>query len=132
MRLALQAAVPQAFGLSSDSALNRFLADLVGERPAHKRAALRRAELALDAQLKESGSMLAISGSPQSASSLRALSVDKGPQESVRIAPLSQAPTLPPPVRSERRRALSVKPWLLGAAAACAAMALLSVWRSGA
>jgi serine/threonine-protein kinase len=134
MRLALQTAVPQAFGLSSDALLTRCLLDLVGERAAHKRAALRRAELAVDAKLQGSGSLLAVSGTPQSASSLRALSIDSSPQVSEPLAQrASIAPTLPPPTALPSRRRLARGSWLMGAAAVCAAVVgLLAVRRSDA
>jgi serine/threonine protein kinase len=125
MRLALQAAMPQAFGLSSDSLLTRFMTDLLGERAAHKRAALRRAELDVDAQLQGSQSLLAINGSPQSASSLRAISID-GPRDSSPVALRnSRAPTLAPPTPAAPRRRPARGPWLVGAAAVCIALVAL-------
>ena len=116
MRLALQRAVPQAFGLGFESQLRTFMTDMVGERAARKREALRRAELAADAQIKD-GVAPALS-SAQSASSLRAISIDRQEPEAVQVVSevsqspafqsFREAPRVPPPAR---RR------WLVPAAA---------------
>lgn len=114
MRLALQRAVPQAFTPGFESQLRSFMTDTVGDRATNKREALRRAELAADAHIKDSGSLAAAGGTAQSASSLRAVSVDDG--DAPASPRLSRAPTLrPPEARPVPRR--SRHWWLVGAAA---------------
>jgi len=102
MRLALEAAVPQAFVLGIDAQIRSFMADMVGDRAAHKREALRRAVLAVDAQLKDSGSLPALAGTAQSAGSLRAVSVDESAVADEDSKPrLSRMPTYRPPLADD-------------------------------
>jgi eukaryotic-like serine/threonine-protein kinase len=139
MRLALQRGVPQAFELGFEAQLRNFMGDTVGDRAVRKRDALRRAELAVDAQLG-----VPPSASPASSvSSLRAISVDTSwrkedsvrPRDKDSVRPRnSLLPTLrpllptPAPTTSLKPRRRALRPVLLGAAAAAAALVFGLVW----
>jgi serine/threonine-protein kinase len=106
MRVALQGAVPEAFGLDFEVELGNFLTTQLGERASSKREAMRQAELASELRGQESG---ALAGPAQSASSLRAVSVDNLFQVRERsiLATLRPAEqTASPPPRGKWRPAL--------------------------
>jgi serine/threonine protein kinase len=96
MRLALQRAVPHAFTVGAEAQLRAYLTELVGKRAARKREALREAGLALDGAATGSVSLPALSPSAQSASSLRAISIDTSTPEQ-QPADNGRPPTLRPP-----------------------------------
>ena len=133
MRLALQRGVPQAFELGFEAQLRNFMGDMVGDRAIRKRDALRRAELAVDAQM---GVPPGTSPST-SATSLRAISLDTSARLEDSVRPrASYLPTLRPshrgsarPVRTERR---GLGSFALGAIGACAAAAIVLavVWQA--
>jgi len=138
MRLALERGVPQAFSLGFEAQMRAFMADVVGDRAAAKRDALRRAELAADEYLlkeraaleKESGAFDA--GAAPSAGSLRAILIDQEAandetardeaKPSSRQNRASGAPTLRPASPNARRTRW---PWLAAAVALSAAALLL-------
>jgi serine/threonine-protein kinase len=74
MRAALQRALPDAFAVGIETQLEAYLTELVGARAAEKRELLRRAELTCERVSADSS--IANPTSAQSASSLRAVSVD--------------------------------------------------------
>ncbi|MFZ5892383.1 MAG: protein kinase domain-containing protein [Myxococcota bacterium] len=117
MLAALQNAVPDAFVADFESNTRTFLSELLGNRPTLRREALRRAQLAADAR-GPSGNLPALSQIPsQSASSLRALSIDQMASEAPAQASVEAEPSAP---RTPRSRAKGRRYWgsLLGVAAA--------------
>jgi serine/threonine-protein kinase len=127
MRLALQRAVPHAFNSGVEEQLRGYLNELVGERAALKREALRKIALAGEDPGHGSGSLKAAGATAQSASSLRAITVDTQSPLSDPPARHSQIPTLRPepgeepeiaPPRSRFQRPV------LGALALAAALAI--------
>jgi serine/threonine-protein kinase len=103
MRLALQRGVPQAFELGFEAQLRNFMGDTVGDLATRKREALRRAELAVDAQAAQPQS----SGTAISVASLRAISVDTSKlTDSARPQRPSVLPTLRPSLRASLRPSL--------------------------
>jgi serine/threonine protein kinase len=96
MREALEQAVPEAFALGADTRVREFISATLGERAARKREALRRAEAAFRGRVADSGGLAAVQGSAQSASSLRAVSVDSSVDEDIPASQLSKVPTLHP------------------------------------
>jgi hypothetical protein len=122
MRVALEGAVPEAFTVGFEQVVNDYLNEIMGDRAAARREALRRFQLAADerAVLAVASGALPPHGS-QSGGSLRAIMVDNVPVE---IQPansraLSQAPTAPG-VRPRRRA-----PW--GIAAVGVSLALAAI-----
>lgn len=76
MRIALEQAVPEAFGDAGRARLRAFMDHVVGDRKVARREAIRRAQVAADARDVETGARKALqSSSGQSASSLRAISI---------------------------------------------------------
>jgi serine/threonine-protein kinase len=76
MRVALEQAVPEAFGDAGRARLRAFMDHVVGDRKVARREAIRRAQLAADVRDVETGARKALqSSSGQSASSLRAISI---------------------------------------------------------
>jgi hypothetical protein len=135
MRLALERGVPQAFSLGFESQMRGFMADMVGDRAAAKRDALRRAELAADEYLLqesvalEKESVALEANAAPSAGSLRAILIDQGAANdaaapSSRQNRASRAPTLRPlPFTSRRVR----WPWIAIGVALSAALVLLAL-----
>jgi serine/threonine-protein kinase len=95
MRTALEQAMPDAFALGADTRVRDFISATLGERAARKREALRRAEAAFRGRVADSGGLAAVQGSAQSASSLRAVSVDTSADDEIPAPLLSEAPNLP-------------------------------------
>lgn len=88
MYAALQRAVPQAFDAGIEAQVKQFLSDVLGDRAAMRREALRRAQLEADSRDAANGAQ-----SPaQSGTSLRALSVDRSPAERSRDPTVEKAP----------------------------------------
>jgi serine/threonine-protein kinase len=80
MRIALEQAVPDAFGDTGRARLREFMERVVGDRKIARREAVRRAQLAADARDIETGNRQALqSSSAQSASSLRAIAISQTP-----------------------------------------------------
>jgi hypothetical protein len=76
MRIALEQAVPEAFGDTGRARLREFMERVVGDRKVARREAVRRAQVAADARDVGTGARAALqSSSGQSASSLRAISI---------------------------------------------------------
>jgi hypothetical protein len=114
---ALQSAVPEAFATGVATEVGDFLSAALGERAAHRREALRRAQLAADSRPGSGAHLLLSSGSSQSASSLQALSIDQPTREPDPESRPSALLTLPAPSAHSR------SPWLvivIGLAAALA------------
>ncbi|HWP06284.1 MAG TPA: protein kinase [Polyangiaceae bacterium] len=108
LRVALEAAVPEAFAPRFELAIGEYLKNIMGDRAVARREALRRFQLAAD----ERRLSLVSTGVPptpsQSAGSLRAIIVDQGaagpqPLEFDPLPRASQAPTAPG-VRQRSRR----------------------------
>jgi serine/threonine-protein kinase len=127
MREALEQAVPEAFALGAETRVREFISATLGERAARKREALRRAEAAFRGRVADSGGLAAVQGSAQSASSLRAVSVDSSADEDIPVPRLSKAPTLrpEPEVISAPRGSQRGKAALLVAAGAVGLLASL-------
>jgi serine/threonine-protein kinase len=90
MRIALEQAVPDAFGDTGRARVREFMERAVGDRKVARREAVRRAQVAADARDINTGARSALqSSSGQSASSLRAISISTpapgDPSEIVRI-----------------------------------------------
>jgi len=132
MRLALEAAAPEAFAPGIVDEIRSFIKNVTGERAVHKREALRRALLAADARPIDGASDAAALASAQSAGSLRAVSIsddERSPLEAEVSRP-SSAPTewpaeAQPPARRSRR-------WLGAAALGGATLISALVWLRGA
>jgi serine/threonine-protein kinase len=129
MRIALEQAMPEAFGDAGRARLREFMERAVGDRKVARREAVRRAQLAADARHIETGSRNALqSSSGQSASSLRAISISTevpgDPSELLRIT----GEHTPTPVVPKRSRA----PWVVAAlgVSLALAVALPAAWRS--
>ena len=98
MRAALQRAVPEAFEVGIEAQLYAFMNEVAGERAAHKREALRRAELRSSRNNSSGSALAAASATAQSGSSLGAVSVDTSDSQEAEPAPrLSFLPTDRPP-----------------------------------
>ena len=127
MRLALQRAVPHAFNSGVEEQLRGYLNELVGERAALKREALRKIALAGEDPGQGSGSLKAAGATAQSASSLRAITVDTQSPVSDPPPRHSQIPTQRPPPDEEPEvappRSRLQRP-VLGALALAAALAI--------
>jgi serine/threonine-protein kinase len=100
MLAALQRAFPAAFVAGFEAQIRDFMAALVGDRASLRRESLRRAQLAADSRTPSGSLPAATQSASQSASSLRALSVDRAPSDvppqsiSV-VASLEQVPAAP-------------------------------------
>jgi eukaryotic-like serine/threonine-protein kinase len=118
LRVALEAAVPDAFGPNIESELREFLVSTMGDRAAARREALRRFQLAADERALAAIDTESPQLPSQSAGSLRAIVVDGG-EGPVAIESLknSQAPTVIGRRRSGRRSVVLT----VVALAACAA-----------
>lgn len=115
MFAALQGAVPEAFTPDIELQVKDYLTRLVGDRATGRREALRRAQVAADARTG-SGQHLALGlGPSQSASSLRALSIDT-PEAAPEPVALTGPLTLPAPQTQKRGR------WLVAAGLAVAVL----------
>jgi serine/threonine protein kinase len=98
MREALQRAVPEAFAVGFDVEIEQFMSATCGQRAVAKREALRRVEQECDLRVSDGRSLGRVAATAQSASSLRAVSVDTSASEDDEAAPrLSYLPTLQPP-----------------------------------
>lgn len=108
MRIALQRALPEAFGNEGRAALRCFIDRMVGDRKLARREAVRRAQLAADARDVETGARAALYGSAQSASSLRAISISQpAPSEPAEVLTIEGTATGKeddPALPSKRRR----------------------------
>lgn len=105
---ALERVVPQAFTPGLETQIKEFMTALVGDRAAQRREIVYRAQIAADSRSSQSsGGHPALSlGSAQSASSLRALSVDQGPQKGEPVLAPEERAT--PPAAPDRRRRVRV------------------------
>jgi eukaryotic-like serine/threonine-protein kinase len=128
--VALEGALPDAFGPSMDGQLREFLLEAMGDRAAARREALRRFQLAADERALAS---LETGPAPQlpsqSAGSLRAIIVDGANESSsIRVgdAKYSQAPTQI--VRPRRARGAFVAA-LIAASACAAGFVGMDVWK---
>jgi serine/threonine-protein kinase len=103
MRLALQRAVPEAFAVGFDAEVEAFMSATCGERAIAKREALRRVEQLSDSRMADARSLAKAGATAQSASSLRAVSVDTSAIDAEQVAERpSYLPTLqPPPEKKE-------------------------------
>ena len=98
MREALQRAVPEAFAVGFDVEIEQFMSATCGQRALAKRDALRRVEQECDMRPSDGRSLGRVAATAQSASSLRAVSVDTSASDDDEAAPrLSYLPTLQPP-----------------------------------
>ncbi len=95
-RVALEGAVPEAFGPRFEAQVKEFLAKVMGDRAVARREALRRFQLAADERaLAELQTGEKPQLSSQSAGSLRAIMIDNVPFEISPAAGLSIAPSAP-------------------------------------
>ena len=129
MRGALEQAMPEAFALGADTRVRDFISATLGERAARKREALRRAEAAFRGRVADSGGLASVQGSSQSASSLRAVSVDSSADEEIPAPRLSKAPTMRPAPELSAPRGYKRKVTLLVACGAVGLLALLAWMR---
>ena len=77
MSVALQQAMPAAFGDTGRAQLSAFMEHAAGDRKQARREAVRRAQVAADRSDLETGSRSALQAGAQSASSLRAISISQ-------------------------------------------------------
>lgn len=116
MSVALQQAMPEAFGDTGRAELSAFMERAVGDRKAARREAVRRAQLAADRSDVDTGSRSAIQLSGQSASSLQAISIsqpapaDAAPAEVIVGHTGAFTQLAPPP------KPASKAPWIAAAA----------------
>jgi serine/threonine-protein kinase len=102
MLAALQEAVPDAFAPDIAARVKDYMVELVGDRAALRREVLRRAQLIADSRAGSGAHIGLVPATSQSASSLRALSVDAvAPEPEERSSP-SGPLTLPAPRRRSR------------------------------
>jgi serine/threonine protein kinase len=122
MRIALEQAMPDAFGDAGRARLREFMERVVGDRKIARREAVRRAQLAADARDIETGARQALQSSPgQSASSLRAISISQpAPVDSASERPSVEHTQLGEPSRKTRPKA----PWVVASAGIALAMAV--------
>ncbi|HYP77290.1 MAG TPA: protein kinase [Polyangiaceae bacterium] len=121
MRLALQRAVPEAFAIGIDVEVEAFMTATCGQRATAKREALRRVE-------QDSRSMIKVGATAQSASSLRAVSVDTSASEDGDeddALRLSYLPTMQPPPELPAAPVKRRPPWIV---AGSIAAVLIGAW----
>jgi eukaryotic-like serine/threonine-protein kinase len=123
MRIALEQAMPEAFGDAGRARLREFMDRVVGDRKVARREAVRRAQLAADARDVETGARQALQSSPgQSASSLRAISISQPAPLDIASERSSVAHTQmgEEPPRPKRPKA----PWVVAGAGLALALAV--------
>ena len=125
MRLALQKAVPEAFAAGFDAEVAAFMSASCGQRAIAKRELLRRVEQRSDTRMAAERSLAKGGASAQSASSLRAVSVDTSATDAEESAHPSFLPTLQPPPESPAAAVTRRRPWLV---AAVIATGLIGTW----
>jgi serine/threonine-protein kinase len=109
MRIALEQALPEAFGDAGRAQLREFMDGAVGDRKAARREAVRRAQARADELDLGSGARKALqAASAQSAASLRAISISTEDAEEVPepANTESQEPASVAATRAKRRRSL--------------------------
>jgi eukaryotic-like serine/threonine-protein kinase len=115
MRVALEQAIPEAFGDTGRAALRAFMERAVGDRKLARREAVRRAQVAADASELGSGARAALQAAPsQSVSSLRAIAISQpAPEDAPQLISAAttgeHTPEVPPPRRASRA------PWIAAA-----------------
>jgi eukaryotic-like serine/threonine-protein kinase len=124
MRIALEQAMPEAFGDAGRARLRAFMDHTVGDRKVARREAIRRAQLAADARDVETGARKALqSSSGQSASSLRAISISTpAPAEASEIVSVGGSTELTPAVPKKKRKPRA--PWIVAAVGTALALAV--------
>lgn len=120
MLAALQRAVPVAFVPGFESQVREFVASIAGERAAQRREALRRAQLAADVRSAPASVGDGLQASGQSASSLRALSIDTASAAESTSVSVADGIAEPPAPVVAPRRARHVLRSVLGVAAVLA------------
>jgi len=111
MREALQRAVPEAFAVGFDAKVEGFMNATCGLRAAAKRETLRRVEQR--SEHAEGRAPVRVGATAQSASSLRAVSVDTSAAgEHEEPARLSYLPTLKPPPEPAVAATRGRRPWI--------------------
>ena len=125
MRIALEQAMPEAFGDTARTQLREFMNRAVGDRKAARGEAVRRAQVRADEVELETGSRKALqAASAQSAASLRAISISTSDVSEL-LEPLDAFPEAPAPVTEPRPRKRSAKaPWLTASAGILLALAV--------
>jgi serine/threonine-protein kinase len=112
MLAALRRAVPAAFVAGFETQVRDFLMSTAGDRVAQRREALRRAQLAADARSPGDSTKIGSFGPGQSASSLRAMSIDtpsvEQPSVSTNVSERISVETPAHAARPRSRKALSV------------------------
>jgi hypothetical protein len=122
MRVALQRAIPEAFAVGIDVEVEAFMNATCSERAIAKRDALRRVAQQSDTRMADARALAKAGATAQSASSLRAVSVDTSAGEQPEAAPrLSFLPTLQPPATPAATPRLG-RPWLTAALLTLAAV----------
>jgi serine/threonine-protein kinase len=112
MRLALEQAMPEAFGDASRAELRTFMERTVGDRKLARREAVRRAQVTADGHDVDTGARQALQGSAQSASSLRAISISQPAPEDVAELIVSEAVSNTQMAPSPRKRRAKA-PWIV-------------------
>ncbi len=124
MRIALEQALPEAFGDTARSQLREFLDRIVGDRKAARREAVRRAQIRADQVELETGSRKALqAASAQSAASLGAISISKSDVEEL-LEPLGAPADEQKPVTAARPKRTPKAPWLVASAGVLLALAV--------
>jgi serine/threonine-protein kinase len=126
MRVALEAALPEAFAPRFEAQVKDYLAKVMGDRAAARREALRRFQLAADERLVAEDPNALPQLASQSGGSLRAILIDNAPVEISHTAAGQTAPLVPRPseLPTELGRRRSRGPRVFGAVAAVALGAL--------
>jgi len=131
MRLALQRAVPEAFAVGIDAEVEAFMTATCAERALAKREALRRVEQESDTRMAAARSLARVGATAQSASSLRAVSVDTSASDDEPLVErVSYIPTLRPPDEPAAPPAKRVQPWMAAAFVGIALIGALFMFQS--
>ena len=128
MRLALQKAVPEAFAVGIDAEVEAFMTATCAERAAAKREAVRRVEQQSDTRMAAARSLAKAGATAQSASSLRAVSVDTSVIDEQEPSRPSFVPTLQPPPEPPVKTVNRRRPLVMGAFIGFGLVAALSVF----
>jgi serine/threonine-protein kinase len=125
MRVALEQAMPSAFGDAARTSLREFMERVVGDRKVARREAVRRAQLTADGSDVTSGERKALQSSAQSASSLRAISISQpAPEDLPELIPARVSQ--PTQVGTPARKRLVKAPWLVATAGVMLALGALA------
>ena len=124
MRVALEQALPEAFGDAGRTHLREFMDRAVGDRKAARREAVRRAQVRADQVDLETGSRKALqAATAQSAASLRAISISTEDADEL-LEPVGMPTGTQPSRAAPRPKRRAKAPWLTATAGVLLALAV--------